>query len=129
MHRILPLGLVKPTWDLIGNFDTPQGIYYGFPSVAGSGLKVGRHDGGEPINPDESMIGFGEIAEDEGDLVQFLNQYIPGIQQFQYGEICMYPLAPNEKFIIDLHPKYANVEIAAGFSGHGFKFGSAVGQP
>jgi N-methyl-L-tryptophan oxidase len=109
-------------------FETSQGLYYGFPSIDGFGLKVGRHDGGNQINPDEMMIGFGEIAEDEEDLVQFLNQYIPDIRQLKYGKTCMYTLTPDDKFIIDLHPKYSNVAIAAGFSGHGFKFSSAVGQ-
>ncbi|KKI89011.1 methyltryptophan oxidase [Bacillus sp. SA1-12] len=109
-------------------FETPQGIYYGFPSIDGSGLKVGRHDGGDQINPDKTMIPFGEIAEDEGDLLQFLNKFIPDIQQLKYGKNCMYTLTPDEKFIIDQHPKYSNVVIAAGFSGHGFKFSSAVGQ-
>ncbi|WP_319941511.1 FAD-dependent oxidoreductase [Metabacillus sediminilitoris] len=60
--------------------------------------------------------------------MQFLNQYIPDIGQLKYGKTCMYTLTPDEKFIIDLHPKYSNVAIAAGFSGHGFKFSSAVGQ-
>jgi N-methyl-L-tryptophan oxidase len=109
-------------------FETPQGLYYGFPSIDGSGLKIGRHDGGNKINPDESIIGFGELTEDKGDLVHFLNQYIPDIHQLKYGKTCMYTLTPDEKFIIDLHPKYSNVAIAAGFSGHGFKFSSAVGQ-
>jgi N-methyl-L-tryptophan oxidase len=109
-------------------FETSQGLYYGFPSIEGFGLKVGRHDGGDKINPDESMKAFGEIAEDEGDLIQFLNEYIPDIRQLKYGKTCMYTLTPDEKFIIDLHPKYSNVAIAAGFSGHGFKFSSAVGQ-
>lgn len=109
-------------------FDTPKGIYYGFPSIDGSGLKVGRHDGGNPIHPDQSPIGFGELAEDEGDLAQFMNQYIPDIWQLKYGKTCMYTHTPDDKFIIDLHPKQANVAIAAGFSGHGFKFSSAVGQ-
>lgn len=110
------------------SFDTEQGTYYGFPSIDGSGLKIGRHDGGDQINPDESMIEFGDRAEDEDDLRQLLNQFIPSIQQIKYGKTCMYTLTPDEKFIIDLHPKHANVAIAAGFSGHGFKFSSAVGQ-
>lgn len=109
-------------------FETPKGLYYGFPSIDGAGLKVGRHDGGDQINPDLPMRGFGEIAEDESDLVQFLNRYMPNIGQLKYGKTCMYTLTPDEKFIIDLHPKYSNVAIAAGFSGHGFKFSSAVGQ-
>ncbi|HZH59520.1 MAG TPA: N-methyl-L-tryptophan oxidase [Metabacillus sp.] len=109
-------------------FETTKGLYYGFPSIDGSGLKVGRHDGGDQIYPDEAIRGFGELAEDEGDLVQFLNQYMPNVGQLKYGKTCMYTLTPDEKFIIDLHPKYSNVAIAAGFSGHGFKFSSAVGQ-
>lgn len=109
-------------------FETSQGLYYGFPSIDGSGLKVGRHDGGEEINPDESIRGFGEIEEDEGDLIQFLNAYMPSKQQLKYGKTCMYTLTPDEDFIIDLHPAYPNVAIASGFSGHGFKFSSVVGQ-
>lgn len=110
------------------SFETSQGIYYGFPSINGSGLKIGRHDGGEKINPDESIRGFGELKEDEADLLQFLNHYMPLTQQLKYGKTCMYTLTPDENFIIDLHPKYSNVAIASGFSGHGFKFSSVVGQ-
>ena len=109
-------------------FETPNGQYYGFPSIDGAGLKVGRHDGGDQIHPDESILPFGELPEDKGDLIHFLHQYMPKISQLQYGKTCMYTLTPDEDFIIDLHPNYSNVAIAAGFSGHGFKFSSAVGQ-
>ena len=37
-------------------------------------------------------------------------------------------MTPDEHFIIDRHPEFAQVTIAAGFSGHGFKFASAVGE-
>ncbi|MED3563381.1 N-methyl-L-tryptophan oxidase [Bacillus xiapuensis] len=110
------------------SFETAQGLYYGFPSIHGSGLKIGRHDGGEKINPDVSIPGFGQLAEDEADLKEFLHHYIPSIQHLKYGKTCMYTLTPDEDFIIDLHPHYSNVAIAAGFSGHGFKFSSAVGK-
>ncbi|WP_308417924.1 N-methyl-L-tryptophan oxidase [Halalkalibacter okhensis] len=109
-------------------FETSQGIYYGFPSIDGAGVKVGRHDGGDSINPDVRLLAFGEKETDKGDLVQFLNEYIPNVLQLNYGKTCMYTRTPDEKFIIDLHPNYSNVAIAAGFSGHGFKFSSAVGQ-
>jgi N-methyl-L-tryptophan oxidase len=110
------------------SFETSQGQYYGFPSINGSGLKVGRHDGGETINPDEAILGFGELEKDETDLRQFLHNYMPSTQQLKYGKTCMYTLTPDEDFIIDLHPNYSNVAIASGFSGHGFKFSSVVGQ-
>ncbi|MET3698816.1 N-methyl-L-tryptophan oxidase [Bacillus oleivorans] len=109
-------------------FETAQGLYYGFPSIGGSGLKVGRHDGGNRINPDESIPGFGELEEDAGDLSQFLQHFMPGNKPLKYGKTCIYTLTPDENFVIDLHPEYSNVAIAAGFSGHGFKFSSAVGQ-
>lgn len=110
------------------SFETSQGIFYGFPNIDGSGLKVGRHDGGETINPDEAILEFDELEKDATDIKQFLQHYIPSTQQMKYGKTCMYTLTPDEDFIIDLHPTYSNVAIASGFSGHGFKFSSVVGQ-
>lgn len=40
----------------------------------------------------------------------------------------MYTKTPDEHFIIDHHPDYPQVVFAAGFSGHGFKFSSVVGE-
>jgi glycine/D-amino acid oxidase-like deaminating enzyme len=40
----------------------------------------------------------------------------------------MYTMTPDEHFIIDRHPRYPQVSIAAGFSGHGFKFSSVAGE-
>lgn len=110
------------------SFETPDGQFYGFPSIDGAGIKVGRHDGGETINPEESIIGFGKLDSDEGDLSRFLAQYLPSTKQLKYGKTCMYNLTPDEDFIIDTHPTYSNIAIATGFSGHGFKFSSVVGQ-
>ncbi|XP_074176059.1 peroxisomal sarcosine oxidase isoform X3 [Rhinolophus sinicus] len=35
---------------------------------------------------------------------------------------------PDEHFILDRHPKYDNIVIGAGFSGHGFKLSPVVGK-
>ena len=40
----------------------------------------------------------------------------------------MYSMTPDEDFILDGHPAHRNVCIAAGFSGHGFKFGPVIGD-
>jgi sarcosine oxidase len=37
-------------------------------------------------------------------------------------------LTPDRHFVLDLHPDHPNVALAAGFSGHGFKFASVVGE-
>ncbi|MDN4492830.1 N-methyl-L-tryptophan oxidase [Ureibacillus aquaedulcis] len=109
-------------------FDTPNGLYYGFPSIQKAGLKVGRHDGGATINPDKAMTRFGEELGDQEDLTQFLTSFMPTTENLMYGKTCTYTLTPDEDFIVDLHPKYPNIAIAAGFSGHGFKFSSVIGK-
>jgi glycine/D-amino acid oxidase-like deaminating enzyme len=41
---------------------------------------------------------------------------------------CLYTNTPDYHFILDRHPNHDNVVIAAGFSGHGFKFGPILGE-
>jgi sarcosine oxidase len=41
---------------------------------------------------------------------------------------CMFTNSPDEHFILDFHPASPRVAIAAGFSGHGFKFCSVIGE-
>jgi N-methyl-L-tryptophan oxidase len=40
----------------------------------------------------------------------------------------LYTRTADEHFIIDQHPEHPHVSIAAGFSGHSFKFTSVVGE-
>ncbi|WP_230137303.1 FAD-dependent oxidoreductase, partial [Peribacillus frigoritolerans] len=72
--------------------------------------------------------GFGELDEDEGDLMRFLGQFMPADQKMKYGKTCIYTMTPDEHFIVDKHPYYPHIAIAAGFSGHGFKFSSVMGE-
>jgi sarcosine oxidase len=41
---------------------------------------------------------------------------------------CLFSNTRDEHFILDVHPEFPEVSIAAGFSGHGFKFCSVVGE-
>jgi sarcosine oxidase len=43
------------------------------------------------------------------------------------GKTCIYTMTPDEHFIVDRHPHHENVFLAAGFSGHGFKFTPVIG--
>jgi sarcosine oxidase/N-methyl-L-tryptophan oxidase len=45
-----------------------------------------------------------------------------------YSKTCTYSMTPDSDFIIDRVPNLDNALIAAGFSGHGFKFGILIGQ-
>jgi monomeric sarcosine oxidase len=44
------------------------------------------------------------------------------------ARVCQYEQSPDEHFIIDRHPEWANAWIVGGGSGHGFKHGPAVGE-
>jgi sarcosine oxidase len=108
--------------------DVPGGPFYGLPVIDGRGLKVARHYGSpELLNPDE--IDRALHPSDELPVRDFLNSYLPQANgPLRFGQVCTYTLTPDRHFVIDLHPEYANVAVAAGFSGHGFKFSSAVGE-
>ncbi|WP_155590442.1 N-methyl-L-tryptophan oxidase [Lysinibacillus cavernae] len=107
-------------------FELADSTYYGFPSIDGAGLKLGRHDGGEAINPNDLLRPFDE--SDTVDLQHFIHEFMPQHGAIKYGKTCKYSMTPDEDFIIDLLPEHQNIVIAAGFSGHGFKFSSAVGE-
>ncbi|WP_445323365.1 N-methyl-L-tryptophan oxidase [Paenibacillus sp. FSL R7-0128] len=106
-----------------------EGGFYGFPSISGAGLKIGRHDTGEEWKPGEPLQPFGSLESDEGDLRRVLEAYMPGAAgRLLKGSVCKYEHTPDEDFIIDRHPSHSHVLLAGGFSGHGFKFSSAVGE-
>lgn len=106
-----------------------KGGYYGFPGIGGAGLKIGRHDTGQEWKPGEPLRPFGSEDSDEGDLRRVLEAYMPGAAgRLLKGSVCKYEHTPDEDFIIDRHPLHSNVLIAGGFSGHGFKFSSVVGE-
>ncbi|WP_074108686.1 N-methyl-L-tryptophan oxidase [Paenibacillus helianthi] len=122
-----------PAFDA-GNFPgftlgTREGSYYGFPGIGGAGLKIGRHDTGREWKPGETLAPFGSEESDEKDLRQVLETYMPGAAgRLLKGAVCKYEHTPDEDFIIDRHPAHDNVLLAGGFSGHGFKFSSVVGE-
>ncbi|MDQ0272900.1 N-methyl-L-tryptophan oxidase [Cytobacillus purgationiresistens] len=108
-------------------FETDNGTFYGFPSINGRGIKVGRHDGGVPVNPDKPLRKFND--KDDLELKKFLNDHMSENDfTLNEGKTCLYTMTTDEDFIIDQHPVFKNIAIAAGFSGHGFKFGSVVGE-
>jgi len=101
--------------------------FYGFPLFGVDCVKVAHHHGGVTVTPDtvDRLFGY----EDDRLLRAFLKQYIPrAAGKLKLGKICLYTNTPDYNFILDQHPQYRNVLIAAGFSGHGFKFSGVVGE-
>jgi sarcosine oxidase len=108
--------------------DTPEGFFYGCPMIDSLGVKVARHYGADELR-DPSAVDWEVHCEDEAPLRRFVQAYLPGVDgAMTRGSVCMYTLTPDRHFVIDLHPRHANVVVAGGFSGHGFKFASVVGE-
>ena len=108
----------------------PEGgpLFYGMPRVTGAGEpKVGIHSGREQCTP--STIDRSIHSQDEQAIRSAIGSRIPALNgQISHAATCMYTVTPDEHFIIDTHPQFPQVTIAAGFSGHGFKFSSVVGE-
>lgn len=100
---------------------------YGFPYVPGEGLKLAFYRSFVETSADRVNR---EVAPDEVPPVRaFLEGLIPGASaQYRGSKVCLYTLTPDEHFVIGLHPRHSSVVIAGGFSGHGFKFCSVVGE-
>ncbi len=108
--------------------DTPQGHFYGFPVLNAHGAKVAQHYGAPELNS-PSEIDRTPSAEDEEKARSFLREHLPLLDgSRRRASVCIYTLTPDRHFVIDLHPDHPNVALAAGFSGHGFKFASVVGE-
>ncbi len=110
------------------NLVVEEGRYYGFPVHGVPGFKVGRyHHLGEPIDPDSPDRDCG--PRDEAVLREFTAKYFPQASgPLMALKACMFTNTPDEHFLIDRHPSYPQVTFAAGFSGHGYKFCSVVGE-
>jgi sarcosine oxidase len=107
---------------------TPLGHFYGLPMIDESGVKIARHYGApELLSPTE--IDSNPRPEDEEPVREFVRRYLPGADgPVSRASVCRYTLTPDRHFIIDRHPTEENVALAAGFSGHGFKFAPVVGS-
>ena len=66
---------------------------------------------------------------DEALLRSFAERYFPdGAGPTVTLKTCLFTNTPDEHFVIDTLPQAPQVSVAAGFSGHGFKFCSVVGE-
>lgn len=108
--------------------DVEEGSFYGFPVHDVPGFKFGRyHHRLEPIDPEDPDRSV--HPEDEALLRGFAERYFPdGAGPTVMLKSCIFTNSPDEHFMIGTLPATPQVNVAAGFSGHGFKFCSVVGE-
>lgn len=134
---------MRPTdWNKfkLGNFscwflnEDDGNLFYGFPILPPNafggpiGLKLAHHKPGDMSDPDNVNRSF--QPGEEQVLINVLNKYFPGAAQNVLTlKTCLYNNSADADFIIDFLPESdSRVALATGFSGHGFKFASVVGE-
>ena len=110
------------------NMQVGEERFYGFPIVEIPGFKFGKYRHlGEQGAPES--FDWEPNAADEALLRNFAADMFPqGNGPVMSLKACMFTNSPDDHFIIDLHPAYPQVSFAAGFSGHGYKFASVMGE-
>ncbi len=113
---------VLPTWV------DYEGAFYGLPSVEGRGFKVAPDWPGPIVDPDleERRLSDERVAAARS----FLGRRFPALaaQPVSEGRICQYETTPDTHFVIDRDPRWENVWVAGGGSGHAFKHGPVIGE-
>ena len=107
---------------------TEEGRYYGFPNYSVPGFKIGKsHHLFQKVDPD--TMDREVRPEDEEVLRRFTSRYFPlAAGELLDRKTCIYTNTPDEQFMIGVLPDQPQVSVAAGFSGHGFKFASVIGE-
>ena len=111
-------------------WEDPTGAQlYGFPACGTTedGVKIAFFRNGSPADPDalDRAIHPGEVEH----IRDYLSTRIPALPgSYLRGLACTYTTTPDENFLLATHPAHPQVTVAAGFSGHGFKFVPAIGE-
>lgn len=108
--------------------ESQEGYFYGFPSIHPHGLKVSEHTRGteisDPLKDDRQPE-----TEDDARIREFKKQHLPRVSaERTRHEVCHYTMTKTGNFVVDWYPEAPQVTFAAGLSGHGFKFTSALGE-
>ncbi len=100
--------------------------FYALPQIDVPGVKVGRHRTGPVIDPEADRVDSPELRKD---IIAWIARYLPHLEPDPIAEsTCLYTNTPDFDFIIDHHPRWPQVVVGAGFSGHGFKFAPVIGE-
>lgn len=101
---------------------------YGIPDLESRGFKLAPDRHGPPFDPDraERIVPAESVAR----VRAFLARRFPALRDAPLLEtrVCPYENTSSGDFLIDRHPRFENVWLVGGGSGHGFKHGPAVGE-
>jgi len=103
------------------------GDVYGFPTLDGSSVKVGRHHDGDFTDPAHIRRRVDDADLDP--LRLMASTYLRGVSGHVRRTLtCMYTNTPDHNFVIDFAPNDRRVVVISACSGHGFKFAPVIGD-
>ncbi|MEM8861894.1 MAG: FAD-dependent oxidoreductase, partial [Chloroflexota bacterium] len=110
------------------NLLVEEGRYYGFPIYGIPGFKIGLYHHFKEHGVPESFNWEADLV-DEDALREAVDRYFPMASGPTMSlEVCMFTNSPDGHFIIGNIPNMEQVYFAAGFTGHGYKFASVMGE-
>jgi glycine/D-amino acid oxidase-like deaminating enzyme len=103
-------------------------MFYGTPDLESRGVKFAHDLHGVEVDPDTQDRRAS--AEGLAEITAFRDRRFPALRgaPLTGAEVCQYENSSNGDFLIDFHPRLANVLLVGGGSGHGFKHGPEVGR-
>ena len=98
-----------------------HGFYSLFDPVYG--LKVGSHMRGVPADPDDEAGPDQQLVRE---IAEWTRERFPNADPAPvHAESCFYTTTDDERFILERHGR---IVVGSACSGHGFKFGPAIGE-
>jgi sarcosine oxidase len=112
-----------PVWG-----DHRERFFYGIPGSDRRGFKVADDTRGPAFDPTSGeRVVSPDTLRGVREHLAFRFPALKGAPLIE-TRVCQYEQTPDEHFIVDRHPRMANVWLLGGGSGHGFKHGPAVGE-
>ena len=112
----------------VSNLKCDVGHFYQFPVWHVPGFKIGRYHHLQETGTADG-ISREPTPTDEAILREGLRRFFPDANGDCLGmRACLFTNTPDEHFIIDALPGFAEVIVASPCSGHGYKFASVMGE-
>lgn len=100
---------------------------YGFPSIDGETVKVGVAEDHGTVDPD--TVDRRPLPADSTAVSAFVQRTMPGLDPEPVRvAVCLQEFSSDHHFIVGPLPAAPAIVALMGFSGHGFKFASAIGE-
>lgn len=109
-------------------YELPEGVFYGFPRIDGTTIKVAEHSGGTTVDDPDSLDR--SLHEDDvAPVARFVESHLPGVDARPAAHsVCRYTMSPDGHFVVGPMPGHDRAYVAMGLSGHGFKFTGVLGE-